>query len=157
MPALLRQAAAALDACISLSVRTGHRSASADDATDVWFRVLERLVSRIRGLNTRSELYAMYSLLMNDVLTAMMSDGQVPRDVVFARLSREFGGSRFGGFRGVLTGVLCAAEFEYVIYRTTRSILEADTYDKLRRLHSHRCRALPASQIRLVDSGEDRR
>ena len=157
VPALLRQAAAALDACISLSVRTGHRSASADDATDVWFRVLERLVSRIRGLNTRSDLYAMYSLLMNDVLTAMMSDGQVPRDVVFARLSREFGGSRFGGFRGVLTGVLCAAEFEYVIYRTTRSILEADTYDKLRRLHSQRCRALPASQIRLVGSGEDRR
>lgn len=156
IPALLRQAARALDACISLSVRTGHRSASTDDATDNWFRVLERLVSRIHRLNTKSDLYAMYSLLMNDVLTAMMSDGQVPRDVVFGRLSQEFGGNSFGGFRGVLTGVLCAAEFEYVTYKTTRSILEADTYDKLRKLHSGRCRALPSSQIRIFASDKRR-
>ena len=152
VPTLLRQAARSLEACISLAVRTGHRSASSEEATELWFRVIRSLVVRISRVPPKSDLYAMYALLMNDVLSAMMSDGQVPRDVIFDRLSKEFGSNHFGGFRGVFTGVLCAAEFEYVIYSTTRSILEADSYERLRTLHAERRRALPSRQVTLSSS-----
>ena len=157
VPTLLRKIARTVEACISLAVRSGHRSATPENATDQWFRVLQNFATRIKSIRTKSEIYAFYALLMNDILTAMMSDGQVPRDTVFSRLTGEFGKSRFGGFRGVFTGILCAAEFEYVTYNTTRSILEADSFHKLNKLHAERCKALPSRQISMIQTLKDKK